>query len=233
MRAAGIREARQGLSLLLEEVRKGHEILITDRGKPVARLVPPLPLSAKPFAGRGPLRQRMPVLRPPLSRDLCGEPDGRPARARRSGARVMAAELTGPVYLDASALAKLYLPEPDSAALDRALRERRDLTVSDLAVTDLLAALAARRPPKAGSGPAHEARAALLGDLDAGMYRRAEITPATHRAAERLLASAEPSLRAGDALHLALAMTAGVATFLSYDGRRAGAARALGLTAFP
>jgi hypothetical protein len=233
MRAAGIREARQGLSLLLEEVRKGHEILITDRGKPVARLVPPLPLSAKPFAGRGSLRRRMPVLRPPLSLDLGAEPDPRVPASRRGGARAMAEATTGPVYLDASALAKLYLPEPDSVALDRALRERRDLTVSDLAVTDLLAALAARRLGKAGSGPGQEARAVLLGDLDAGMYRRAEITPATHRAAERLLASAEPALRAGDALHLALAMTAGVATFLSYDRRRAAAARALGLTTFP
>ena len=52
MRTAGIREARQNLSALLEEVHKGREILITDRGRPVARLVPPLPLSAKPFPGR-------------------------------------------------------------------------------------------------------------------------------------------------------------------------------------
>ena len=48
MKAAGIRQARQHLSILLEEVRKGHEVLITDRGRPVARLVPPLPESTRP-----------------------------------------------------------------------------------------------------------------------------------------------------------------------------------------
>jgi prevent-host-death family protein len=41
MKEAGIREARQNLTALLEEVRKGYEITITDRGRPVARLVPP------------------------------------------------------------------------------------------------------------------------------------------------------------------------------------------------
>jgi prevent-host-death family protein len=229
MRAAGIREARQGLSVLLEDVRKGHEIVITDRGNPVARLVPPLPLSAKAFAGRGPFRRKMPTLRPPLSRDLGAEPDGRVLGSRRR----KSAEIPGPVYVDASALAKLYLPEPESLPLDRALRNRRDLTVSDLAVTDLLAALTARRLDRGQTRPAQEVRSVLLADLDSGMYRRAEIAPATHRAAERLLASAEPPLGAADALHLALAMTAGVATFLSYDGPRSAAARSLGLTTFP
>lgn len=38
MRTAGIREARQYLSELLEEVRKGREVVITDRGRPVAKL---------------------------------------------------------------------------------------------------------------------------------------------------------------------------------------------------
>jgi prevent-host-death family protein len=40
MKRAGIREARQNLSALLEDVRKGEEIVITDRGLPVATLCP-------------------------------------------------------------------------------------------------------------------------------------------------------------------------------------------------
>jgi prevent-host-death family protein len=40
MRTAGVREARQDLTSLLEDVRKGREVIITDRGRPVARLVP-------------------------------------------------------------------------------------------------------------------------------------------------------------------------------------------------
>jgi prevent-host-death family protein len=40
MKTAGIREARQGLSSLLAEVRKGREIVLTEHGRPVARLAP-------------------------------------------------------------------------------------------------------------------------------------------------------------------------------------------------
>jgi prevent-host-death family protein len=67
MKEAGIREARQNLSALIAEVRKGHEVTITDRGKAVARLVPPRPAKAKPFQGRVDFRRRMPRLTRPLS----------------------------------------------------------------------------------------------------------------------------------------------------------------------
>jgi prevent-host-death family protein len=40
MRTAGVREARQNLTALLDDVRKGREVVITDRGRPVARLAP-------------------------------------------------------------------------------------------------------------------------------------------------------------------------------------------------
>jgi prevent-host-death family protein len=40
MRTAGVREARQNLTDLLDDVRKGREVVITDRGRPVARLTP-------------------------------------------------------------------------------------------------------------------------------------------------------------------------------------------------
>ena len=40
MRTAGIREARQNLTSLLDDVRKGREVIITDRGRAIARLVP-------------------------------------------------------------------------------------------------------------------------------------------------------------------------------------------------
>ena len=39
MRTAGVRETRQNLTDLLD-VKKGREVLITDRGRPVARLMP-------------------------------------------------------------------------------------------------------------------------------------------------------------------------------------------------
>jgi len=40
MKQAGIREARQELSALVAEVRRGREIVLTEHGRPVARLVP-------------------------------------------------------------------------------------------------------------------------------------------------------------------------------------------------
>lgn len=67
MKQAGIRQARQNLSALIAEVRKGHEVTITDRGKPVARLVAPRPVEAKPFRGRAGFRSKMPNLKAPLS----------------------------------------------------------------------------------------------------------------------------------------------------------------------
>ena len=66
MRTAGVREARQNLSALLDEVKKGREVVITERGRPVAKLVPPdHPRGGVPDLAA--FRRRMPVLDPPLS----------------------------------------------------------------------------------------------------------------------------------------------------------------------
>lgn len=67
MRTAGVREARQNLSLLLDEVKKGREVLITEHGRPVARLVPAERPRARGFPDLAAFRRRMPVLDPPLS----------------------------------------------------------------------------------------------------------------------------------------------------------------------
>ena len=67
MRTAGVREARQNLSALLDEVRKGREVVITERGRPVAKLVPPDRPRRKGFPDLAAFRRTMPVLDPPLS----------------------------------------------------------------------------------------------------------------------------------------------------------------------
>src|SRR5207253_10491381 len=87
MKEAGIREARQNLSALIAEVRKGHEVTITDRGKAVARLVPPRPADAKPFRGRVAFLRRMPRLTKPLSSAIL---DGRAERSRSNRAHLPA-----------------------------------------------------------------------------------------------------------------------------------------------
>jgi prevent-host-death family protein len=73
MRKSGIRQARQNLSTLIEEVKKGRVIVITDRGRPVARLMPLEPPTGKPFPDRSVFRRAMPVLTPPLSLSIVEE----------------------------------------------------------------------------------------------------------------------------------------------------------------
>lgn len=77
MKKAGIREARQNLSALIDEVKKGREIVITERGKPVARLVAPERRSL-PFPDLTEFRKSMPKLDPPLSETILRERDESP-----------------------------------------------------------------------------------------------------------------------------------------------------------
>jgi len=77
MRTAGIREARQNLSLLLDEVRKGREVVITERGRPVAKLVPPDRPRGKGVPNLAAFRRKMPVLDPPLSASVTQDRDDR------------------------------------------------------------------------------------------------------------------------------------------------------------
>jgi prevent-host-death family protein len=48
MRTVSAREANQGFSKLLQEVADGEEVVITRRGRPVARLAPIEPAAADP-----------------------------------------------------------------------------------------------------------------------------------------------------------------------------------------
>jgi prevent-host-death family protein len=77
MRKAGIREARQNFSILIEEVGKGRSVAITDRGRPVAMLVPPPAASGRGLPDLSALRQRNPRLTPALSVSVQNERDDR------------------------------------------------------------------------------------------------------------------------------------------------------------
>ena len=143
--------------------------------------------------------------------------------------------LRGPIYCDASALAKLYIPEAESEDLRRQIAGRDDLVVSDLAVTEIVSALA-RRGRERTSSPTVAARAArtIVQSLDAAPYQRVELTRDIHRRAEQLLLTlTRTPLRAADALHLALALSARTATMAVFDLRLSAAARAIGLDVYP
>jgi len=77
MKSAGVREVRQTLSDLLQEVRRGREVVITDRGRPVARLVPPQRESPRPFASHRRFRATIRLKGRPLSATVIEEREDR------------------------------------------------------------------------------------------------------------------------------------------------------------
>jgi len=135
------------------------------------------------------------------------------------------------VYIDSSALAKLYVPEPESDTLEAFLKGRQDLMISELAITEVLSAVARRR--REGMITAHQAldiRDAVLADADSGSFHRLDMSPVVHREAERLLFHIESvALRTLDALHVAAALLALATHVVTYDARMRAAALHAGL----
>ena len=139
----------------------------------------------------------------------------------------------GPLYLDASALVKLLVSEHDSDALNDALAGALDVVISDLALTELASALG-RRTRERTVTPTQARTLQREAEGLAARCRRAEMTPAVHRRAERLLlASRTTPLRSLDALHLALAIDAHAATLVTFDVHLRAAAAGHGITVAP
>jgi len=112
---------------------------------------------------------------------------------------------------------------------------RDDFLVSDLAVTEIISAVARRlRQGSLTREAARRLQHVILGRLDEGVYQRVELTRDVHRRAEHfLLTLQETPLRAADALHLALATSARAASLVSFDARLSAAARAISLAVYP
>lgn len=146
--------------------------------------------------------------------------------------RTNAERWTEPVYLDASALVKLLVPEEGSDDLNRALIGLTDVIISDLALTEVASALAGRareqRLSRAEADRLYRAAAKLKASFES-----AELTPSVHRRAERLLLSLAVPLRSLDALHVASALDAEAATLVTFDPRLRAAAASQGLFVAP
>lgn len=138
-----------------------------------------------------------------------------------------------PIYLDASALVKLFVPEAESEALNAALLRSEDVVIADLALTEMASALG-RRTREGHLTP--EQSRVLYGEVEtlAASCRRVELTPPIHRHAERLLLSSlDVPLRSLDALHVATALAAHAATVVTFDPRLRAIAASQGLFVAP
>ena len=121
------------------------------------------------------------------------------------------------IYLDSSAIVKLIVREPESAALRRYLRRRRPLVSSALARTEVARALLPLGSHAVARGQE------VLSRLDLARVNDRVLT-----AAGSLLPY---DIRSLDAIHLATAQGLGadLARVVTYDERMSRAARALGL----
>ncbi len=126
-------------------------------------------------------------------------------------------------YADASALVKLVVAEPETAAL-RAYIDGAELVSSELVLTEI--PLAINRAAATDRALPRERMLILASELlDAigllAVDRTLLITSGT---------LAEPCLRALDAIHVAAAISVGsLDAFVTYDERQGAAARLLGL----
>jgi uncharacterized protein len=120
------------------------------------------------------------------------------------------------IYLDSSAIVKLVVREPESAALRRYLRRRRPLISSALARTEVARALL----PFGGDVVARGQDVLTRFDL-------ARVNDRVLTAAGSMLPE---NIRSLDAIHLATAQQLGadLARIVTYDDRMSRAARALG-----
>jgi len=119
-------------------------------------------------------------------------------------------------YLDSSAIVKLAVREPESAALRRYLRRRRSLVSSALARAEVLRSLLPGGEEAVARGRDVLTRLDLLRVNDRVLHVAGTLLPV--------------ELRLLDAIHLASAQQLGseLASMVSYDDRLSEAARQLG-----
>src|SRR5689334_762386 len=103
------------------------------------------------------------------------------AKSEPESPRQPARDKTG-IYIDSSALAKIYVTETDSEQLEQFLHGRRDLMISELCITEVTSAAARRkREGLLNARQVKEIHDAMLEDARSTYYHRLDITPAIHR----------------------------------------------------
>ncbi len=139
------------------------------------------------------------------------------------------------LYLDTSALVKLYVLEPESAALSAFVRKHSPpLPFSSLHELELTHALERRRADGDLSAEgSNRIAAAIEKDLTGGLLARPSADwPGTFARAIHLLRQ-HRGLRSLDSLHIGSALESGCVWFVTYDQRQGRAAAAEGLKLWP
>jgi predicted nucleic acid-binding protein len=139
------------------------------------------------------------------------------------------------LYLDTSALAKWYLNEPFSEEVEFYLATQSHLLISSLTIVEMRSLLLRRR--RSGElAPALVERvwATFREDQATGAFTVLKLEDEHLAAAARVLDRVEAPLRTLDAMHLALAESAGASACATADRVLAAGARELGfeVTAF-
>lgn len=133
------------------------------------------------------------------------------------------------IYLDTSLLAAVFFREPGSvervAWLKR--RHRQGLTISAWTLTEMASAGAIKHRTGAIDGVERQQALANFQRFASGNFALVEVDPADFRAAAVFI-DMPLNLRAGDALHLAVARRIG-ARLASLDRRMSEAAAAIGV----
>ena len=132
------------------------------------------------------------------------------------------------VYVDTSVLVPLFLSEPNSVAVSAwYAREKSQLVAAVWCIPEFASALGIKQ--RTGAIDAQQAQGAWerFNRMVAADLRLLSVEPASfHRAAERVRDAAS-ALRAGDALHLACAETAGAEHMATLDDAMSRSARRL------
>lgn len=134
-------------------------------------------------------------------------------------------------YVDTSALAKWYLNEPLSEVVEAYLRSLPAAAISSLTAVELRSLLARRRRARDITAEQEmRCQAVFEDDIGQGYLRLLPLGDSHTQGAIRLIETLPTHpLRTLDALHLAIAREAGLATLATADRVRAEAAAAMGL----
>lgn len=133
------------------------------------------------------------------------------------------------IYLDTSVLGSIFFRETGAEDLLRRLEalSKSGLRISAWSLTELPSVGAIKQRVGLIDTVTRQNAMATFQRFASGNLQLSEVDPADFRAAAALI-DGSINLRAGDALHLAIARRLGAA-FMTLDKRQAGAARALGL----